>query len=55
MPHNRCIVGCCDNDKRYPDRMIVHSDVKDGKIAFHKLPVNEDKKLGCSKQRKRRF
>ena len=43
MPHNRCIVGCCDNNKRYPDRMIVHSDVKDGKLAFHKLLVNEER------------
>ena len=24
----------------YPERMIVHSNVKDGQIVFHKLPVN---------------
>ena len=23
--------------------MIVHSNVKDGKIFFHKLPVNEER------------
>ena len=44
MPHDRCIVGCCDNDKRYPERMIVHSNVKDGKIVFHNLPVNEERR-----------
>ena len=44
-PHDWCIiVGCCNNDKRYPERMIVHSNVKDGKLVFHKLPVNEERK-----------
>ena len=47
MPHGRCIAGSCDNDKRYPERMIVYSNLKDGKIVFHKLPVNEERqKLG---------
>ena len=23
--------------------MIIHSNVKDGKIVFHKLPVNEER------------
>ena len=43
MPHDRCIVGCCDNDKRCPERMIVHSNVTDGIIVFHKLQVNEER------------
>ena len=44
-PHDWCIiVGCCNNDKRYAERMIVHSNVKDGKLVFHKLPVNEERK-----------
>ena len=42
-PHDRCTVGCCNNDKRYPERMIVQSNVKDGKLVFHKLPVNEER------------
>ena len=37
------IAGCCDNDKRYPERMKVHDNVKDGKILFNKLPVNEER------------
>ena len=52
------VVGCCDNDKRYPERMIVHSNVKDGKIAFHKLPVNEERQrawIYAVCKRKRRF
>ena len=43
MPHDICIVGCCNNDKKYPERMIVYSIVKYGKIVFHKLPVNEER------------
>ena len=50
-PHDRCIVGCCNNDKTYPERMIV----KVGKLVFHKLPVNEERKkawiLAVSKRR----
>ena len=41
MPHDS--VGCCHNGKRYPERMIVHSNVKDKEIVFHKLPVNEER------------
>ena len=43
MPQDRCIAGCCGNDKMYPERMIVHGNVKDGKIVFHKLLVNEER------------
>ena len=35
-------VGCCDNGKRYPERMIAHSNVKDRGIVFHKLLINEE-------------
>ena len=28
---------------KYPERMIVHSNVKDRQIVFHKLPVNEER------------
>ena len=47
-PNNngRCIVGCSDDDKRYIpylERTIVYSNVKNGKIVFHKLPVNEER------------
>ena len=27
----------------YPERMIVHSNVKDAQIVFQKLPVNEER------------
>ena len=43
MPHDRCSVGCCDNGKRYPERTIIPSNVKDGKTVLHKLPVNEER------------
>ena len=23
MPHDRCIVGCCNNNKKYPDFELV--------------------------------
>ena len=36
--------GCCKLTKvSYPERMIVHSNVKDEQIAFHRLSVNEEK------------
>ena len=44
MSYDSHIVECCNNDKRYPERMIVHGNVKDhGKLVFHKLPVNEER------------
>ena len=43
-PHDRCIVEYCNNDKRYPGRMIVQSNVKHGKLVFHKLPLNNERK-----------
>ena len=46
MPRDRCIAGCCDNNKSYSERMIVHSNVKDGKIVFHKQLVNEERQKG---------
>ena len=47
MSYDRHIVECCNNDKRYPERMIVHGNVKDhGKLVFHKLPVNEESQKG---------
>ena len=44
MVNDRCIVGCRDNDKRYPDRMIIHSNVTSGKLVFHKIPVNKEQR-----------
>ena len=36
--HTRCVIGVCDNDKRYPNKMIKHSNVIGDTIVFHKLP-----------------
>ena len=44
MVNDRCVVGCCDSNKRYPDRMIIHSNVTSGKLVFHKIPVNEERR-----------
>ena len=41
MVNNRCVVGCCDIDKRYPDRMIIHSNMTSGKLVFHKILLND--------------
>ena len=39
MPkHARCVVGFCDNDKRYPDLAYVRSHVNT--LTFHKWPVD---------------
>ena len=44
MVNDRCVVGCCDNDKRYPDRTIIHSNVASGKLVFHKIRVNDERR-----------
>ena len=42
MPnHARCCVGFCDNDKRFPDLLVVKSHVRD--LKFHRWP--KDPKL----------
>ena len=43
MVNDRCIVGCCDKNKRYPDKMIIHSNVASGKLVFHKIPVKKER------------
>ena len=43
MKAARCCVGGCDNDKRYPDRIVKHSNVV-GKLRFHNFPANEESK-----------
>ena len=43
MIDDKCVVGCCDNDKRYRDRMVIHSNVTSGKLVFYKIPVNEER------------
>ena len=41
MPANaRCAIGCCDNDKRYPDLIVKRSHVDD--LLFHKWPRKPD-------------
>ena len=37
----RCCVRGCDNDKRYPDRFVKHSNIV-GQLCFHKFPTNEE-------------
>ena len=44
MPsHAFCVVGVCDNNKRYPERIVKHGNVK-GEVIMHKLPTDEDLK-----------
>ena len=42
--HDRCCVGSCDNDMRYQEKYIIHSNVKTGKLVFHKFPADEKKR-----------
>ena len=36
--HDRCCVGPCDNDKRYPEDVIKRNNVR-GKLKWHKFPA----------------
>ena len=38
---DRCVMGSCNNDKRYPERFIKHSNVS-GALIMQKLPVDND-------------
>ena len=42
MGKDRCVVGICDNDKRYPDRFTKYSNVTE-KLTNHKLPADPRK------------
>ena len=44
MVNDSCVIGCCDNGKRYPDRIIIHSNIAGGKLVFHKIPINEERR-----------
>ena len=37
---SRCVIGVCNNDKRYPQHYVKHCNVKGDKI-LHALPKNE--------------
>ena len=38
--NSRCVIGVCNNDKRYPQHYVKHSNVK-GDIIMHALPKDE--------------
>ncbi len=42
MGNDRCCVGPCDNDRRYPDRNIIFSHVSH--LQWHRFPANELKR-----------
>ena len=42
MGKDRCVVGVCDNDKRYLDHFIKHNNVTE-KLILHKLPADPRK------------
>ena len=35
--------GYCNNDKRHPERMIVHHNVKDEILVFHRLLLSVER------------
>ena len=43
-----CCVGICDNDIRYPHRIIKRGHVDE--VKFHKFPTNKEKKDAWSAQ-----
>lgn len=46
--HNRCCVGGCNNDRRYSDRYVIRSHVKD--LQLHKVSSDVEKKQIWEKQ-----
>ena len=42
--HDRCVVGVCNNDKRYPEHMEIHSNVNSAKVVMHKIPVDQQRR-----------
>ena len=42
MPNYRCCVGGCDNDSRYPDKIVKRSNVKE--LKFHYFPKDPEKR-----------
>ena len=47
--HDRCCVGVCDNDERFPETFISHSNVK-GKLVMHKFPVDPQNRAAWTHQ-----
>ena len=42
MGHDRCCVGACDNNRRYPDKLILPSNVTS--VTWHRFPKNDTKR-----------
>ena len=38
----RCCVGACDNDDRYPNKVVKRGNIKE--VHWYKFPVNKDEK-----------
>ena len=55
MVNDSCVIGCCDNGKRYPDRIIIHSNIAGGKLVFHKIPINEERRKAMLFQKTEAF
>ena len=51
--HARCVVGVCDDDKGYRERIVKHGNIK-GEVIMHKLPIDEDKKKWIQQKSKGR-
>ena len=47
--HDRCVVGSCDNDKRFPEKYVIHSNVKE-KLVMHKFPSDPEKRTAWTNQ-----
>ena len=49
MPHYRCCVGGCDNDSRYPDKIVKRGHVE-GELRWHYLPKNPERRAEWTEQ-----
>ena len=49
MPHYHCCVSGCDNDSRYPDKIVKHGHVK-GELHWHYLPKNPERRAQWTEQ-----
>ena len=48
MPNYRCCVGGCNNDSRYPEKLVVKSHVT--QLKFHYFPKDGAKRAKCMVQ-----
>ena len=49
MPHYRCCVEMCNNDSRYPAKIVNRGPIE-GEIRWHYFPKDPKRRAECSEQ-----